>query len=79
MQSNYVVVQCERKNIQVWWPVIWDFTVSADSWPPNMLLPVDTWGHLLLAHLQECKCIRLQFGLIIYKEWGHERGLAAVL
>lgn len=55
MRSNYFVAQCELKSIQVWWSVIWDFTVRADSWPPNMLLPVDTQGQLLLADWGGCK------------------------
>lgn len=48
MQSNYFVAQCDLKSIQVWWSVMWEFTVKADSLPPNMLLPVAIRGQLLL-------------------------------
>lgn len=68
MQSNYFVARCELKNVQVWWSVIWEFTVKADSLPPNMLFTVDTWGQLLCLTSGNVNEVAAKF-----VEWGQSR------
>lgn len=50
MQSNYFTAQCEINNIPIWWSVMGEFTVDADSPPPRWLLLEDTWCLVPLPH-----------------------------